>query len=600
MKKRAISVFLCTLTAAGFFTVMPDFPVFAAGNDLYVGYPSKEPNYKTVQEAVNAAAALHPTGESSRVNIHIAPGTYREQITVNTPYISFLNDSPSEQVLLTWYYGIGYQYYSADESGVYSAAKAAAHSGKLEPKKRWGYAVGLQGSADYFRADHITFENSFNRYVTDEELADGVEPSGSQKINFTRYKGADVRQKAATERGAAIAIDSSYYEFSDCTFLGSQDTLYAGGGYGYFQNCLISGNTDYIFGNGTVVFEHCELRFAGYSDNAVGGYITANKGGKYLFTDCSVTAASGMHVGSGYFGRPWGASADVAFVNTKQQYDSIITGAGWTSMSGNAPENANFKEYGTTVNGAPVNTGSRVRGTVRNSADGLDRESYLAGWIPYAVGGEQPEPEPIQGKRFLLRPTAMPALWKIADDLKTGDLLFTDREFVYTSLPAEVLGGENLMTPCDAKKLSADLAVLEATDSITVWTALDTRVNPVPGWLSDWEKTGLTASNNDSVDYALYRKALSTGETVILGANGQSSYCTGYTVFVTAAQPQKVQGDLNADGVCNNTDAALLQKWLLGMPDAALTDWENGDCNQNGKLDAADLTALKQRILASN
>ena len=118
---------------------------------------------------------------------------------------------------------------------------------------------------------------------------------------------------------------------------------------------------------------------------------------KTLFTDCRVTAGS-LPVAAGYFGRPWGASADVAFVNTQLQYAGIITGAGWTSMSGNQPENAKFKEYGTTCNGAPVNTGSRVRGTVQYSANGLDTASYLGAWVPYYLnGGTLPEIEPVSG-----------------------------------------------------------------------------------------------------------------------------------------------------------------------------------------------------------
>ena len=81
---------------------------------IYVGYEDKTPNYDTIQEAVAAAAAMNPTKEEERISIYIAPCTYREQIRINTPYLSFINES-DEEVLITWYYGIGYKYYSADE-----------------------------------------------------------------------------------------------------------------------------------------------------------------------------------------------------------------------------------------------------------------------------------------------------------------------------------------------------------------------------------------------------------------------------------------------------------------------------------------------------
>ena len=68
-------------------------------------------------------------------------------------------------------------------------------------------------------------------------------------------------------------------QFTDCAFLGSQDTLYTGNSATnmYFKNCHIEGNTDYIFGDGNAVFDGCELRFAGYSAGSAGGYITAHK-----------------------------------------------------------------------------------------------------------------------------------------------------------------------------------------------------------------------------------------------------------------------------------------------------------------------------------
>ncbi len=109
-----------------FLTALPALPVQAAGTDLFVGYPDRQNNYGTVNAAVSAAAQIKPSSESQRVTIHIAPGTYREQVTVNTPYLSFVNDTPSQKVTLTWYYGIGYKYYSVGSSGEYSADAAKA------------------------------------------------------------------------------------------------------------------------------------------------------------------------------------------------------------------------------------------------------------------------------------------------------------------------------------------------------------------------------------------------------------------------------------------------------------------------------------------
>ena len=169
----------CLLTAVMLTSQALCLPAGAAGmQDLYVGYSSKANNYATVQEAVNKAASLNPASESDRVTIHIAPGTYREQVRVETPYITFVNDEPNKDVVLTWYYGIGYKYYSAGEKGWYDANAAKSRSVKRVANYRWGGTVLLLPKATYFKAEHITFENSFNRYVTDEEIRDGVELSG--------------------------------------------------------------------------------------------------------------------------------------------------------------------------------------------------------------------------------------------------------------------------------------------------------------------------------------------------------------------------------------------------------------------------------------
>lgn len=100
----------------------------------------------------------------------------------------------------------------------------------------------LKNTATGFSADGITFEASFNRYITDEEIEDGVSPTDT-KLPERNYS-TDVTSKAATERATAMAIEADKVEFTDCAFLGSQDTLYTGNSATnmYFKNCRIEGN----------------------------------------------------------------------------------------------------------------------------------------------------------------------------------------------------------------------------------------------------------------------------------------------------------------------------------------------------------------------
>ncbi len=361
-------------------------------SDIYVGYPDKTNNYATVNEAVAACAAMGIDSEPERVTIHIAPGTYREQVVVETPYISFVNDT-AQEVLLTWYYGIDYLYYSANAKGYYDPEKAYDKFERHGAAK-WGAAVYVYETATAFRADGITFENSFNRYLTEEELADGVKLNTENSDTNTKVErnySLNVKSKAATERAAALVVESDMSEFKDCIFLGSQDTVMTGNAATkvYFKNCFLEGQTDYIFGSNTCIFDNCELSWYGYSDGEYSGYITAARPADasvvgYLFRNCSITANDGLTVKAGYLGRPWGADAKVMFLNTRLENADLILAEGWASMSSATPENADFYEYNTTdMSGTAVDTASR-KGKVADAdtAATWTMANFFGDWIP--------------------------------------------------------------------------------------------------------------------------------------------------------------------------------------------------------------------------
>ena len=79
---------------------------------LYVG---KDKEYKTVQAAVDAVNKMFTSASPAYapVTIKIDPGVYREQVVVNRPNITFeSNGGDASNTKITWYYGIGYKYYS--------------------------------------------------------------------------------------------------------------------------------------------------------------------------------------------------------------------------------------------------------------------------------------------------------------------------------------------------------------------------------------------------------------------------------------------------------------------------------------------------------
>ncbi len=359
--------------------------------DVYVGkaYEGKSNHYKTVNGALDAISRMGVDSEAKRVTVHIAPGVYREQIVLNTPYVTFMNDTPDKEVKLTWYYGIGYKYFSSN--GFYDPELAFDKYEKAIAD-RWGTTVRVKGRG--FRAEGITFENSLNYALTDEELSDGVE-STKTTILLERDYALDVESKAATERAAAICVEANENEFFNCKFLSSQDTVYTNG-TAYFKNCLIEGQTDYIFGDtaSKCVFDTCRLNWKGYSEKSQAGYITAVRSNAgdvgYLFRSCAVTAGSKLIVAPGYFGRPWGEKAAVFFLNTQLEKTNVINGRGWMDWGGEgkAPlaKNAQYKEFGTKLaDGTAVDVSGRVENTMATQAqaDAVKIADYFGAWVPY-------------------------------------------------------------------------------------------------------------------------------------------------------------------------------------------------------------------------
>ena len=60
----------------------------------------------------------------------------------------------------------------------------------------------------------------------------------------------------------------------------------------------------------------------------------------------------------------------------------------------------------------------------------------------------------------------------------------------------------------------------------------------------------------------------------------------------------KLSGDVNDDGVFNTEDVVLFRNWLLTVPETHLANWEAADFRDDGRLDAADLSLMKQALLA--
>ncbi len=196
--------------------------------------------------------------------------------------------------------------------------------------------------------------------------------------------------------------------------------------------------------------------------------------------------------------------------------------------------------------------------------------------------------------------TAYYSSWGIDNTLAVGDALFGDRtaeKCAVSELPDKLSGAELVLTPCDAKASSNEQAVLTAQKDITLIVGLDSRVENVPAWMSDFTKTNSVIKTTNDVTFELYAKPVKAGEAVKLGSNGQSASCMNYIVIAAEGDISSVRGDINADGRLDVADLVLLDKWLLGVPDTQLPDWKAGDLCDDGRLDAFDLVLMRRELI---
>ncbi|MBQ9078318.1 MAG: dockerin type I repeat-containing protein, partial [Ruminococcus sp.] len=61
-----------------------------------------------------------------------------------------------------------------------------------------------------------------------------------------------------------------------------------------------------------------------------------------------------------------------------------------------------------------------------------------------------------------------------------------------------------------------------------------------------------------------------------------------------------IRGDVNADGEFNVADAVVLQKWMLGVSDTKIADWQAGNLHDDNILDVFDLCLMKKELTLQN
>jgi len=300
--------------------------------------PNMRGDIGTIQQAIDSIKVNSRTP----VTILVHPGIYHERINIpaNLPPISLIGEDPANTI-------IAYSLIAYDKGS----------NGK--PIGMWNTATA-RIRENNFSAMNITFVN------------DG----GQGGAGYTRMNG----------QALAIRLDGTHDVFENCHFTSWQDTLLVNAGRDYFENCTITGATDYIFGAGSAYFNRCLIHSLGH------GYITAAKTPKaqrfgFVFNRCRIiTSTAPDRV---FLGRPWGLYANVIFKHSWMS--NGINPRGWIVWDGNQRDikTTRFSEFANTGPGAmPQSRISWLRSISTAMANRLTPRWVLGGkrrWNPEAV-----------------------------------------------------------------------------------------------------------------------------------------------------------------------------------------------------------------------
>lgn len=312
-------------------------------------------DFKTIQEAIDSI----PKENTSSITIHIKPGTYKEKLHLDVPFVTLKGEDAATTK-------ITYNDY---------ARKYLPDGEKYGTFRSYTAFIGAHDST----FENLTFENS----------------SGF---------GSEVGQ------ALAVYADADRIYFKNCRLLGHQDTLFTGplppapiepgsfvgpkenderiNGRQYYENCYIEGEVDFIFGSATAFFYNCEI-FSHNRNEEVNGYITAPstaEGQKYgyVFEKCRLT--SNCPAQTVYLGRPWRIFAKTVFIHC--DIAAHIKAEGWHNWNKEEAHTTSFfAEYQNTGIGSDLSERVSFSHVLTDEqAHDYTRQAVLSGndnWTPW-------------------------------------------------------------------------------------------------------------------------------------------------------------------------------------------------------------------------
>lgn len=138
---------------------------------------------------------------------------------------------------------------------------------------------------------------------------------------------------------------------------------------------------------------------------------------------------------------------------------------------------------------------------------------------------------------------------------------------------------------------SGDSCYVEVADASTANGANVQQWEPTGSSCQKWQTKTETTTVTTKVT-----TTVTTTTTTKATTNTTTAAATS-TTTATATEPPVISGDINADDKTNLADVVLLQKWLLGFPEAKLANWQAGDLNADRILNGFDLCLLRNNVI---
>ncbi|RZC89617.1 hypothetical protein C5167_027160 [Papaver somniferum] len=269
---------------------------------------------------------------------------------------------------------------AADGSGDFSTVSAAVAAAPLKSTRR--YIIRIKAGV-YRENVEVPKKKTNLMFLGDgrkktiitgsKNVVDGSTTFKSATVaivgNGFLAKGITFKNTAGPSKHQAVAlrVGSDLSAFYECDIIAYQDTLYVHSLRQFYINCLVAGTVDFIFGNGAVVLQDCDIH-ARRPNSGQKNMITAqgrtdpNQNTGIVIQKSRISATSDLLPVKSRFptflGRPWKQYSRTVIMQSS--ISSVIVPAGWSEWEGAfALDTLFYAEY---LNTGP---GARTSGRVK-------------------------------------------------------------------------------------------------------------------------------------------------------------------------------------------------------------------------------------------